>query len=104
MNDQCNGLRKREQNGMNQARNDEGVIAAVLLFGGKAHADDKEPSALVEIRVSVSWAVPEGTLSFGPAIGVDVTPIRIGWKSKRGLPLHRLYQTARTGAWCLRIV
>jgi transposase-like protein len=25
----------------------------------------------------------------------------LNWNSKRGLPLHRLYQTARTVAWCI---
>jgi hypothetical protein len=53
-----------------------GLIAAVLLFGGKAQAEDKESWALVEVGGVDELGFTDGTSRFGPAIGIDVTAVR----------------------------
>jgi hypothetical protein len=53
-----------------------GLIAALLLIGGKAQAEDKEPSALIELGSAGEWGLRDGGGSFGPAVSIDVTPLK----------------------------
>lgn len=53
-----------------------GLIATLASIGGTARAEDKEPSALVEIGGAGEWALRGGGLSFGPAVSVEVTPLK----------------------------
>lgn len=50
------------------------LIAVLPLFAGNARAEDKEPSAIVEIGGASDWGLAGGS-SFGPTVGVEVTPI-----------------------------
>ncbi len=52
------------------------LLAAVLLCGGKAQAEDKEPFAEVEIGGASEWSLRGGGISFGPAVAVEVTPLK----------------------------
>jgi hypothetical protein len=52
------------------------LLAAALLCGGKAQAEDKEPFAEVEIGGAGEWSLRGGGISFGPAIAVEVTPLK----------------------------
>lgn len=51
-------------------------IAALLLFAGTALAEDKEPSAIVELGGAGEWSLPNGGSSFGPTAAVEFTPIK----------------------------
>jgi hypothetical protein len=53
-----------------------GLIAAQLLFAGKAQAEDKEPSAEVEIGGAGEWSLRDGGSSFGPTVAIEVTPLK----------------------------
>ncbi len=53
-----------------------GLMAALLLFAAKAQAEDKEPSALVEIGGTGEWSLRDGGSSFGPAAAIEVTPFK----------------------------
>ncbi len=53
-----------------------GLFAAVLVFGGKAQAEEKEPRALLEVGGVGELGFPDSTSSLGPAIGIDVTAVR----------------------------
>jgi hypothetical protein len=52
-------------------------IACLFLCAGNAFAQsaEKEPAAVVELGGTGAWNVTEGGRSFGPTIGVEVTPI-----------------------------
>ena len=52
------------------------LVAALLLFVGKAQAEEKEPSAVVEIGGAGEWGLRDGGSSFGPSAAVEVTPIK----------------------------
>jgi hypothetical protein len=52
-----------------------GFIAALLLFAGTALAEDKEPSAVVEIGGVGEWGLGGGS-SFGPAVAIEVTLLK----------------------------
>ena len=49
------------------------LIAAPLLFAANAQAEEKEPSAIVEIGGAGEWGLP-GSSSFGPSAAVEFTP------------------------------
>lgn len=49
--------------------------AAVLLCGENAQAEDKEPFAEVEIGGASEWNLRGGG-SFGPAVAIEVTPLK----------------------------
>lgn len=51
------------------------LMADLLLFAGQAHAEEKEPSAIVEIGGAGEWGLP-GVSSFGPSAAVEFTPIK----------------------------
>ena len=53
-----------------------GLIATLASIGGTAKAGDKEPSALIEIGGAGEWALRGGGLSFGPAVSMEVTPLK----------------------------
>jgi hypothetical protein len=53
-----------------------GLIATLASIGGTAQAGDKEPSALIEIGSAGDWALRGGGLSFGPAVSMEVTPLK----------------------------
>jgi hypothetical protein len=52
-----------------------GLTAALLLLPGTAQAEDKEPSAVVEIGGAGEWGVRDGGFGFGPTVAIEVTPI-----------------------------
>jgi len=52
-----------------------GLIAALLLLTGTAHAEEKEPSAIVEIGGAGDWGLKDGGRSFGLTMAVEFTPI-----------------------------
>ena len=45
------------------------------LFEAKAQAEEKEPSAVVEIGGAGEWGLRDGCLSFGPSAAVEYAPI-----------------------------
>lgn len=53
-----------------------GLITAVVSFSGDAKAEDKEPSAVVEIGGASEWGLRDGSASFGPTVAVEVTPLK----------------------------
>ncbi len=53
-----------------------GVMAALLLFEAKAQAEEKEPSAVVEIGGAGEWGLRDGGSSFGPSAAVEYAPIK----------------------------
>jgi len=52
-----------------------GLIAALLLIAGAARAEEKEPSALIEMGGATEWDL-RGGQSFGPAVAIEVTPLK----------------------------
>lgn len=52
------------------------LFAAALLCGGEAQAQDKEPSAEIEVGGASDWNVRGAGMSFGPAAAIEVTPLR----------------------------
>ncbi len=53
-----------------------GLLAAVLLIGGQARAEEKEPSAIIELGGATEWTLRDGGQSFGSAVAIDVTPLK----------------------------
>jgi hypothetical protein len=53
-----------------------GLTAALLLCAERAQAEDKEPSAVVEIGGAGEWSLRNGSFSLGPSIAVEVTPLK----------------------------
>lgn len=51
------------------------LIVAPLLFVANAQAEDKEPTAIVELGADAEWGVP-GASAFGPSAAVEFTPIK----------------------------
>jgi|SRR5580693_7188085 hypothetical protein len=51
-----------------------GVTSVLLLFAGKVKAEDKEPTAIVELGAAGEWDFPSGKL--GPTAAVEFTPIK----------------------------
>ena len=54
------------------------LLALVFFYSGNAFAQsaDKEPAAIVELGSAASWNVKGGGSSFGPAAGIEFTPIK----------------------------
>jgi hypothetical protein len=50
-------------------------LATLLLFAGTAWADEKEPTAIVEIGGVTESSLTEGGTKFGPTVAVEFTPI-----------------------------
>ncbi len=53
-----------------------GLIAALQLFAGKGLAEDRETSAILEIGGAGEWGLRNAGSSFGPAISMEVTPLK----------------------------
>ncbi len=53
-----------------------GLIAILLLTAGTARAEEKEPSALIEMGGTTEWGLRDGAQSFGPTVSIEVTPLR----------------------------
>jgi hypothetical protein len=51
------------------------LIVAPLLFVANAQAEDKEPTAIVELGAGAEWGVP-GASSVGPSAAIEFTPIK----------------------------
>lgn len=54
-----------------------------------AHSPDKEPAAIVEVDGAGNWSVKDGGWSFGPAVGLEVTPITRASRGSLALTLLR---------------
>jgi hypothetical protein len=52
------------------------VAAVVPLFTGMALAEDKEPTAVVEIGAAGEWSLQNGDSSFGPTAAIEFTAIK----------------------------
>jgi len=52
------------------------LIAALLLIGGQARAEEKEPSVLIEMGGVGEWGLRDGGQSFGPTVSIEVTPLK----------------------------
>jgi hypothetical protein len=50
-------------------------IAAAVLFGAPVQAEDKEPTAILELGGAGDWGLP-GSSSFGPSAAIEFTPIK----------------------------
>jgi hypothetical protein len=51
------------------------LVPASLLFTANAQAEDKEPTAIVELGAAGEWGLP-GASSYGPSLAVEFTPIK----------------------------
>jgi hypothetical protein len=49
--------------------------AALALFAVNAQAENKEPTAIVELGATGEWGLP-GASSYGPSLAVEFTPIK----------------------------
>jgi hypothetical protein len=71
-----------------------GLIAALLSFAGIAHAEEKEPSAVVEIGGAGEWGLRDSGSSFGPTVAVEFTALKNWLEIEVGVsPLFRGGQT-----------
>lgn len=53
------------------------IVLVPLLSATAARAEDKEPTAVIELGAAGEWALPgSGASSFGPAFAVEFTPVR----------------------------
>ncbi len=59
---------------MIECRATMGLVAVLLLFAGQAQAEEREPSAIIEIGGAGDWGLP-GASSFGPSAAIEFTPI-----------------------------
>ena len=61
---------------MNRCLVQLGLVIALLLFAGQAFTqpEDKEPLAILELGGAGEWGLKGGS-SFGPTVGIEVTPI-----------------------------
>ena len=50
-------------------------VLVPLLFAANARAEDKEPTAIVELGPAGEWGLP-GPSSYGPSFAVEFTPIK----------------------------
>jgi hypothetical protein len=51
------------------------LIAVLLLLGKSACAEEKEPTAIIELGGAGEWGFP-GASSYGPSAAVEFTPIK----------------------------
>jgi hypothetical protein len=71
-----------------------GSMAALLVVAGKAWAEDKEPSAFVELAGAGEWGLQHGGSKFGPNIAVEFTPVEHWLEIEAGFtPLFKGGQT-----------
>jgi hypothetical protein len=55
-----------------------GLIAAMISLTASAQAAEKgkEAAAELELGVAAEWGLPGGGFSFGPAVGIEFTPVK----------------------------
>jgi hypothetical protein len=51
-------------------------VVASLPFAATALAEEKEPSAVVQLGAKGEWGLPNGGSSFGPTAAIEFTPIK----------------------------
>jgi hypothetical protein len=51
------------------------IVLALPLFTANAQAEDKEPTAVIELGPAGGWGRP-GASSYGPSLAVEFTPIK----------------------------
>jgi hypothetical protein len=51
------------------------LVLVPLLFAANAQAEDKEPTAIVELGAAGEWGLP-GASSYGPSLAAEFTPIK----------------------------
>jgi hypothetical protein len=51
------------------------LVLASVPFTAPAQAEDKEPTAIVELGAAGEWGLP-GASSYGPSLAVEFTPIK----------------------------
>lgn len=65
------------------------LVFAPLLFVVNAKAQEKEPTAIVELGAAGDWGLP-GAPSFGPSLAVEFTPIKDWLEIEAGVaPMFR---------------
>jgi hypothetical protein len=72
------------------------LIACLCLFFGNSFAQsvDKEPAAVLEVGGSASQSLTGDGSSFGPTLGIEVTPIENHLELEAGVtPLFRRHST-----------
>ena len=52
------------------------MIATLLLTAGAARAEEKEPSALIEIGRATEWDLRDGGQNLDPAVAIEITPLK----------------------------
>jgi hypothetical protein len=62
-----------------------GLIATLLLTAGAARAEEKEPSALIEIGGATEWDLRDGGQNFDPAVAIEITPLKNWLEIERGV-------------------
>ena len=70
------GVEPTGRGGMAKSSAKMWLLAAALLCGKEAQAQDKEPSAEIEIGGASDWNVRGAGMSFGPAAAIEVTPLK----------------------------
>jgi hypothetical protein len=71
------------------------IIVTPLLFSTHARAEDKEPTAIIELGGAGQWGLP-GESSYGPSLAVEFTPIKDWLEIEMGLA--RMFHGGR-GEW-----
>ena len=70
------------------------LVVGLLGFAAQGSAQEKEPTAIVEIGGAAEWDLPNGASSFGPTVSVEVTPIKDWLEIEAGISaLHGHGQT-----------
>ena len=71
-----------------------GLAVGLLLSAGPTEAEEKEPSAIVELGGAGEWDLPNGASSFGPTASVEFTLIKEWLEIEAGVSaLHGHGQT-----------
>ena len=71
------------------------IVVAPLLSTTQAQAEDKEPTAIIELGGVREWGLP-GESSYGPSLAVEFTPIKDWLEIELGLA--RMFHRGR-GEW-----
>lgn len=71
------------------------LILAPLLCTASAQAQEKEPTAIVELGGAAEWGLP-GSSSYGPSLAVEFTPIKNWLEIEVGV--DRMFHGGR-GEW-----
>jgi hypothetical protein len=73
------------------------LVVGLLGLVGQASAEDKEPTAIVEIGGAAEWDLPNGASSFGPTAAVEFTPIKDWLEIEAGVSALRGHGQAEWG-------